>query len=454
MIQSLPMALPADRLESRLPDLKPRLTEAQAKAEANRCLYCHDAPCIQACPTAINIPEFIKRIGSGNVAGAAETILEANILGHSCASVCPVEVLCAGSCVYNRLGEPPIMIGRLQRHATEYAYDRGLRFFKKGRPTGKRVALVGAGPASLACAHELTRLGHEAVVFEGRAIPGGLNATGVAPYKLKAEEALREVAYVQGIGFEIRTNCMVGRDVRFEQLSTDFDAVFLGMGLGPDSHLALPGEELAGCVGAVALIERLKNEAGFRLADVRHALVIGGGNTAIDAARELKHLGVPRVTMVYRRGEAEMSGYVHELLAAKQEGVELRFWAAPVEVLGHGHVNALRCEETRLSASGNLERIAGTAFTLDADLIVKATGQEKLASLLSAIPGVTLERGRVVVDPVTGQAGSSKVFAGGDCANGGKEVVNAAAEGKRAARGMDAYFKSASRPVAREVSVR
>jgi glutamate synthase (NADPH/NADH) small chain len=459
MIQSLPMALPADRLESRIPDLKPRLTEAQAKVEANRCLYCHDAPCIQACPTSINVPEFIKRIATGNVEGAAQTILSANILGHSCASVCPVEVLCAGSCVYHKLGEPPIMIGRLQRHATEVAYDRGLRFFHKGRPTGMRVALVGAGPASLACAHELTRLGHEAVIFEGRSLPGGLNATGVAPYKLRAEEAMREVAYVQAIGFEIRTNCLVGRDYPLDKLTGDFDAVFLGVGLGPDSRLGLPGEDLPGCVGAVALIERIKNEAGFRLAhlglpEVQHALVIGGGNTAIDAVRALSHLGIPRVTMVYRRGEAEMSGYAHELKAAKSEGVELAFWAAPVAVEGQGKVTGLRCERTRLDAAGKLQTLPDSAFTLDADLVVKATGQEKLATLLADVPGITLERGRVVVDPLTGQAGSSKIFAGGDCANGGKEVVNAAAEGKRAAQGIDAYLKAALRPVEREITAR
>ncbi len=453
MIHSLPMALPADRLESRIPDLKPLLTEAQAKTEALRCLYCHDAPCIQACPTAINIPEFIKRIGSGNVEGAAQTILESNILGHSCASVCPVEVLCAGSCVYNQMGEPPIMIGRLQRHATTYAYDRGLRFFQKGRPTGMRVALVGSGPASLACAHELTRLGHEAVVYEGRAIPGGLNVTGVAPYKLHAEEALREVAYVQSIGFEIRMQVQVGRDLAFEKLAADYDAVFLGVGLGPDSQLGLPGEDLSGCLGAVALIERIKNDPGFRLPDIRHAVVIGGGNTAIDVVRELKHLGVPKVTMLYRRGESKMSGYAHELKSARQEGVEFVFWAAPVALDGKGHVSALRCERTRLSPSGKLERVPNSFFTLETELVVKATGQEKLESLLAGLPGITLENGRVTVDPHTAQAGTSKFFAGGDCANGGKEVVNAAAEGKRAARGIDAYLKTA-RKLEREVSAR
>ncbi len=454
MIRPLPVALSADRLEAGIPDLKPLLTESQAIVEANRCLYCHDAPCIQACPTAINVPEFIKRIGTGNVEGAAKTILEANILGHSCASVCPVEVLCAGACVYNELQEPAIMIGRLQRYATTYAYDRGLRFFGKGQSTGFRVALVGAGPASLACAHELTRLGHEAVVFEGRALPGGLNVTGIAPYKLHAREALREVEYIQQIGFEIRPNVLVGRDLPFDELASDFDAVFLGVGLGPDSRLDLPGEDLPGCVGAVALIERIKNEAGFRLSGVTRAVVIGGGNTALDAVRELSALGVPHVTMLYRRGEAEMTGYSHELAAAKREGAEVRFWAAPVAIEGQDRVSALRCERTRIDSDGKLERIPGSAFVLDADLVVKATGQEKLATLLSGIAGLTLERGRVVVDPETAQVGRSKLFAGGDCSNGGKEVVNAAAEGKRAAKGIDAYLKGVARPANLEVSAR
>lgn len=454
MIHPLELALPDDRLESAIPDLKPKLTDLQAKVEALRCLYCHDAPCIQACPTAINVPEFIKRIATGNVEGAARTILESNILGHSCASVCPVEVLCAGSCVYNQMNEPPIMIGRLQRFATEYAYDRGLRFFEKGPATGLKVALVGAGPASLACAHELTRLGHEAVVLEGRAMPGGLNTTGVAAYKLHAQEALREVAYVQSIGFEIRTGCQVGRDVSFAELFRDFDAVFLGMGLGPDSQLGIPGEDLIGCVGAVALIERMKNEPGFRLQSVSHALVIGGGNTAIDVVRQLKHLGVPKVTMAYRRGEAEMTGYSHELAAARKEGVEVAFWAAPTAVEGQGHVSGVRFQRTRLDAAGKLERVSDSDFVLEADLVVKATGQEKLAAMLAGIEGVSLERGRVVVDPQTGQVGSTKVFAGGDCANGGKEVVNASAEGMRAARGIDAYLRRAARPSELEVTVR
>ena len=436
-------AFPVNRLERHIHDYKPALTDPQAKTEASRCLFCHDAPCIQACPTGINIPQFIKRIEQGNLAGAARTILEANILGHSCARVCPVEVLCAGACVYNERGEEPIQIGKLQRHATEYAYEEDLHFFKKGPATGKRVAIVGAGPASLACAHELAVIGHEPVVFEAREFPGGLNAMGVAPYKYQADDALAEVRYIQSIGFEIRTGVAVGRDVSFDQLAGEFDAVFLGVGLGPDSRLGLQGEELPGCVGAVALIERIKTEAGFTLDGVQKALVIGGGNTAIDVVRELKQLGVPKVTMVYRRTEAEMSGYAHELAAAKLEGVELCFLAAPVAVEGFSKVTGLKCERVKLGTPDANGRAAieptGETFVLPADLIVRATGQEKLTELLKAIPGLGVDRGRVVTNE-HGQTGHPKFFAGGDCANGGKEVVNAAAEGKRAARGIHAFL--------------
>lgn len=446
----LKAGLASDRLEREIPDLKPALTRDQAVAEANRCLYCYDAPCVAACPTDINIPEFIKRIATDNVKGAAKTILEANILGHSCARVCPVEVLCAGNCVYAEKGEPPIMIGKLQRYATEYAYDHNIQFFQAGPRSGKRVALVGGGPASLAAAHELVKAGHEAVVFEGRSMPGGLNTTGVAPYKYQAEDALAEVAYIQQIGVEIRTNTLIGRDVAFEAIERDFDAVFLGVGLGPDSRLGIPGEDLPGCTGAVAWIERMKTEPGFKLEGVKRALVIGGGNTAIDAVRELKHLGVEHVTMVYRRGEAEMSGYAHELAWARQEGVQIEYWAAPVALEGVSRVTALRCARTRLAADGKLETTS-EQFVLEAELVLRATGQEKLTAMLGEIGGLVIEKGRVVVDPTTGQTGNPKYFAGGDCANGGKEVVNAAAEGKRAAKGIDAFLRLSGGPA--EISV-
>ncbi|HEY9722715.1 MAG TPA: NAD(P)-dependent oxidoreductase [Oscillatoriaceae cyanobacterium] len=439
-------AVPANRLEQHIEDFKPPLSDAQALAESHRCLYCYDAPCVQACPTEINIPEFIRRIATGNVRGAAKTILEANILGHSCARVCPVEVLCAGSCVYNEKEEPPIMIGKLQRYATEYAYEKGIEFFKPGPATGKRVALIGAGPASLAAAAELRIRGHETVILEGRSVSGGLNATGVAPYKYKLEDALKEVAFIQRLGVEIRENTLVGRDVNLTDLASEYDAVFLGVGLGPDSQPGVPGEDKPGCVGAVHLIERIKTEPGFKLQGVTHAAVIGGGNTALDVVRELKQLGVPCVFLVYRRDEASMSGYAHELEAARLEGVEVRFNSAPLEVVGEGHVTGLRCVATRLGAPDangrqSLEQIAGSEFVLPAELVVKATGQEKLSAFLGAIPGVKVDKGRVVVDQATGQTGNPKFFAGGDCANGGKEVVNAAAEGKRAARGIDAFLR-------------
>ncbi|MEB3196806.1 MAG: NAD(P)-dependent oxidoreductase [Candidatus Sericytochromatia bacterium] len=431
--------VPADRLEAQLADLKPALSPAAARTEALRCLYCHDAPCVAACPTAINIPEFIRRIGNGNVVGAARTILESNILGHSCARVCPVEVLCAGSCVYHLKEEPPIAIGRLQRFATDHALAHGLRFHRRAPDTGRRIALIGAGPASLAAAHELAVRGHHCVLFEGRALPGGLNATGVAPYKLQTDVALEEVEWLLGLGgIELRTGVWVGRDLSFAQLERDFDAIFLGVGLGPDSRLALPGEDLPGSHGAVALIEQIKNQPGFALAGVERAVVIGGGNTAIDAARELRQLAVPAVTMVYRRSEAAMTGYAHELAQAKQEGVQLAFQLVPLAIEGEARVTGLRC--ARVDAQ--LVPLPGGEFVLPADLVVRATGQEKLTALLAEVPQLTLEKGRVQVDPRTHQTTHPRYFAAGDCVNGGKEVVNAVAEGQRAAQGIEAYLAS------------
>lgn len=442
-------AVHPDRLEARLGDRKPLLSAAEAVAEAHRCLYCHDAPCIKACPTAIDIPTFIRKIGTGNVEGSARVILDSNILGLSCARVCPTEVLCEGDCVYTAWGQKPIMIGKLQRVATEYAYDRELRFFERGEANGHRVALVGAGPASLACAHELARLGYACTIFEGRSMPGGLNSNGVAPYKLQLSDAVREINYVLGIGgIEVRTGVQVGTDVTFEQLAADYDAVFLGIGLGPDGWLEVPGEELEGVSGAVAFIERLKTSGDLSLDGIGRAVVLGGGNTAIDCVRELVGLGVPEVTMVYRRDAAAMSGYTHEWNHAKIEGGRAVYWAQPIELVGEaGKVRAVRCARTRPSeadAAGRRGVVVDVAetFEIPADLVLMAVGQGKLGSLVAGIEGITLDRGRIVVDPVTGQTGNPAFFAGGDCANGGKEVVNAAAEGKRAAQGIHAVIQS------------
>jgi glutamate synthase (NADPH/NADH) small chain len=442
--------LPAERLERRMGDDHPLLKEAQAVAEASRCLYCHDAPCVAACPTAIDIPEFIRRIATKNHRSSARTILDANILGLSCARVCPTEVLCVGACVYNHMERPPIEIGRLQQFATTWAYDRGLQFFRAGPRNGRRVACVGAGPASLAAAAELTQLGYDVVIHEGRGLPGGLNTTGVAPYKLVSEDALREVAFVLSIGgIELATGQWVGRE-KLRDLERHFDAIFLGVGLGRDSRLRVPGEDQDGVVGAVALIEELKNKPAAELAwvrEVRRAVVVGGGNTSIDVVRELLRLGVPQVTLVYRRGEDEMPGYAHEAARARAEGAHFLFHRQSVEVLGaRGQASGLKVVATRAGPKGadgrpRLEVIPGTESVLDADLVAVAIGQEMLEELLAGVPGLTLERGRVIVDGRSGQTTNPKYFAGGDCANGGKEVVNAAAEGKRAARGIDAWIR-------------
>ncbi|KYG10808.1 glutamate synthase, partial [Sorangium cellulosum] len=341
--------LPSGRIEERFEDKSPRYTEAEAIAEANRCLYCVDAPCVRACPTSIDIPSFIRKIATGQVKGAARTILTANLLGQSCGQACPVEVLCAGDCVYNAWGREPIAIGRLQRYAVESALARDPRLFRAKPPTGKRVALVGAGPASIAAAGYLALEGHRAVIFEQRSIPGGLNTLGIAPYKMKGHEALRELEWVLSLGdVELRTGVSVVEraaapgEVSASDLIAGYDAVFLGLGLGADARLGIPGEDGEGVVGATAFIERLKADPRLDLAGVRRAAVVGGGNTALDVAHELALLGVD-VAIVYRRSEAEMSGYAHELEGARAAGARLVENRVPVEVVREGgRVVALR----------------------------------------------------------------------------------------------------------------
>ena len=431
-----PVTIPVDRLELRLADAKPTYADGEAVGEANRCLYCHDAPCVQACPTGIDIPGFIRKIATGNLRGSARTILSANLLGYSCARVCPVEVLCVGACVYNDWHRyPPIQIGRLQRYAVEKTLDagRGASLFTRATASGRKVACVGGGPASLAAAGYLALEGVAVTVFERRSTAGGLNTTGVAPYKMHVEGSIAEVEFVRSLGVTIRTGVEVGRDVDPAVLLRDHDAVFLGVGLGPDARLGIPGEDGPGVAGATQWIERLKLEPGFALAGVQRALVVGGGNTAIDAARELARLGVPDVAMVYRRTAPDMSGYAHEMELARKEGVRLIERAVPKEfVRGAGNaLAALRLADGR---------------ELPADLVVIGIGQARLRDLMSRFPGVALDaKGLVMVDPATGRTGHPKVFAGGD-ALGGELVVTAVQEGKRAARGICAALGMTLRP--------
>ncbi len=435
--------LPPDRLEQGIEDKKPLYDAAEATAEAHRCLYCVDAPCIQACPTDIDIPTFIRKIGTGNVKGAARTILSANLLGQSCAQVCPVEVLCAGACVYNEWEREPIAIGRLQRYAVETTLARSPQLFQARPATGKKVALVGSGPASLAAAGMLALEGHTCTLFERKALPGGLNTLGIAPYKLKGPEALREVEWLFSLGrIELRTGVEVVKQatgpeqVSASELLDSHDAVFLGLGLGADSRLGVPGEEGAGIHGATLLIERLKTERGLKLDGVRRAVVIGGGNTALDIAHELALLDV-EVSLVYRRSEQEMGGYAHELEAARVDGVRLLQNRQPVEfVLREGKVAAVRLAATREGRP-----VPGTEEELQAELVAVAIGQERKPPVALAFPGVELdERGRVKVDSGTHRTGHPKVWSGGDCVNGGKEVVNAVAEAKLAVRDMHRHL--------------
>lgn len=430
--------LPPGRLEEQFEDKKPPYTEAEAMAEANRCLYCSDAPCITACPTEIDIPTFIRKIGTGNVKGAARTILSANILGATCSQACPVEVLCAGACVYNEWGREPINIGRLQRFAVETTLEKTPKLFEAKPPTGKKIALVGSGPASIAAAGLLALEGHTCVIFERKHLPGGLNSLGIAPYKMKADDAIREIEWVLSLGrIEIRTGIEVvagkaqgPNQIGSDDLTGDFDAVFLGLGLGADSKLNVEGEEGPGVYGATDLIERIKAQPGLSFAGAKRAVVVGGGNTALDIAHELALLGL-QVDMVYRRGEAQMSGYAHELEGARKDGVRLLENRQPTGVLREsGRLVGLRVAHTR---DGQI--VEGTEEVLPADLISVAIGQNRATQIALAFQGVKLDpKGRVVVDPNTHRTGHPKVWSGGDCVNGGKEVVNAAAEAKKAAR--------------------
>ena len=467
------LKLPPGKYEENFADLSPLLTPQQALIAASRCLYCFDAPCIKACPTRIDVPSFIKKISTGNLTGSARVILTANVLGESCGRVCPTEVLCEGACVLNGTGERPVEIGRLQRYAVDYALCRGLSPLRTGTPNGLRVACIGSGPASLACAAELAQRGYAVEIFDRNPAPGGLNTYGIAAYKSRAEDSLREVKLVDSLGVKLNQGVEVTgvsaeakqaslasddlsgteagaaapterRRISLTEVDSRFDAVFIGVGLGETWDLQLPGEDLRGLNGAMGFIERTKSRPFAEIDVGRRVAVIGAGNTAIDVVTAARRLGAESVYMIYRRGEDSMPAFAYEYELAKQDGVTFLWNTQPLAILGHdGAVTGLECARTRLEGRGRFARVEiepASNFVLAVDMVVKALGQQPVTEFLGSIPGIELKEGRVVVDPATYQTGNPKYFAGGDCVNGGKEVVDAVAEGMAAARGIEGWL--------------
>jgi glutamate synthase (NADPH/NADH) small chain len=411
----------------------PPLSANEALVEAHRCLYCYDAPCTHACPTHIDIPRFIKKIATANLAGSAKTILEANLLGATCARVCPVEELCEGACVLGA-DHKPIMIGRLQRHAMDHC-QHPAALVGKGSSTGRSVAVIGSGPAGLSCAGELTRRGHSVTVFEKRELAGGLSTYGIIAIREPVETALAEAAMIEGLGVRIETGAELGRNLDLREVQARFDAVFLSLGLGATPAMGIPGEELI--VDGLAYIEQSKLNGGAMNIG-RRVAVIGAGNTAIDCATIAKRLGAEYVTMIYRRTAEEMTAYPHEVEFIRKEGVEFCFLTQPVRILSEsGMVTGVGCVRMALGAADGSGRrvphpLDSTEFTIPADQVVKAVGQEKPA--LAVWLGLAVDRGYIQVnnDLETNLPG---VFAGGDCirAKNAASTVMAVQDGKLAA---------------------
>ena len=439
-----PGRLGADEYARHFADASPRLTQAQALLEAERCLYCFDAPCATACPTHIDVPSFIRRIAEGNLRGAARTILEPNPLGGMCARVCPTETLCEQVCVRNTQSGSPVAIGRLQRYATDALLESAQpQLFMRAASTGKKIAVLGAGPAGLSCAHTLARLGHDVVVFDAHAKAGGLNEYGLARYKTPNDFAQAEVKWLLDIGgIEVRSGWKLESAAQLEALRADFDAVFLGMGLAATHQLGVSGEDLTGVQDAVDFIATLRQTADLSTLPIgRRVIVIGGGMTAVDAAVQSKLLGAKVVHMVYRRGPDQMSASRAEQEWAQTHGVVLHHWMTPLEIVGQaGHVSAVRFAEQTL-VDGQLQA-TGRELTWDTDMVFKAIGQQ-LGNPVLAQAGLRLEGGRIATDAL-GQTNLKGVWAGGDCRAGGLDLtVEAVAHGKQSALAIHTYITKA-----------
>lgn len=439
------MAIKSNRLtetqyQQNFADIHPSFeTKDAAMVEANRCLFCYDAPCTKSCPTSINIPKFIKQITTENIKGSAHTIFQSNIMGAGCSKVCPVEKLCEGACVYNNMEETPIHIAKLQRYSTEIAMKNNWQLFERKQSTGKKVAIVGAGPAGLSCAHTLSREGVDVTIYEKESKGGGLMTYGIAAYKVTPQFCEDEVNYILGVGgIDVKYNQELGKNISLEELQKNYDAVYLAIGVGLANKLNVPGEDLEGVEDAIEFIYRLRNEGYSAIKVGDKVAVIGMGMTAIDAATQAKRLGANEVTMVYRRTEAEKNCTQHELDIARLDGCATLWLAAPKEIVGeNGKVKALVCDVMKLGepdAKGKPAPIAtGETITLDVDMVIKATGQNPFQALVSGY-GINNTKGKININQSATNV--SKVFAGGDCVNGGKEVVDAVQAGKDGAKAI------------------
>ena len=439
--------LSSEQYEKNFDDIHPPFeTKEAALVEANRCLFCYDAPCMKSCPTGINVPKFIKQITTNNIKGSATTIFLANIFGGGCSRVCPVEKLCEGACVYNLMHEEPIAIAKLQRYATEDAIEDKWKLFERKPSTGQKVAVVGAGPAGLSCAHVLSREGVDVTVYEKESKGGGLMTYGIAAYKVTPKFCSDEVDFITSLGgIEIKYNHELGKNISLEQLQQQYDAVFLGIGVGLANPLNIPGEDLGGVENAIDFIYNIRDKGYPNVPVGDKVVVIGMGMTAIDAATQAKRLGAKEVTMVYRRTEAEKACTQAELDIAMLDGCKIVWLAAPKEIIGeNGNVNALVCDVMTLGTPDHTGKPApirtGETITLETDMVIKATGQMPFEELVSYY-GIDNRKGKIL-SKENHSTSLSKIFAGGDCVNGGKEVVDAVQAGKEAAASILSHLQN------------
>ena len=427
-------------LEESFEQIKPDMNATMAYYESSRCLYCFDAPCVQACPTSIDIPLFIRQIHTDNIKGAAKTIYASNYFANVCGKVCPTEVLCEGACVYNNQEVKPIEIGRLQSYASKHALYNDVKLFKLAPENGKKVAVIGAGPAGISAACELRSQGYKVHIYEAQAQPSGLALYGCAPYKVTNQEILDEIAYLQKhFGFTVSYNHKIQK-TDLPKLEAEFDAIFLGIGLGETRTINIENEKMEGVHGATEIIEKIKIDPTKAPVGNR-VVVIGGGNTAMDAASESARLGAGLVILAYRRKKENMAAYEFEYDLAKGAGVKGMFNVNPVAILGKDKVEGIRLIQTK-EVDGKVKNIPGSEFELPCDTVILATGQQKQKGFLGLIDGLEMEPNGCIKVNEHFQTTNPKYFASGDAVNGGAEVVNACGEAKKAAQGIHAFIGS------------